>query len=618
MLYIAMYCGIIRINGGFDMFLKKSISNGKVYLSFVQGYRKDGKSKQKTIEKIGYLEDLEKIYDDPISHFKTVAEERNRNLDATRSIEILTNQRLEDCCSLRKNLGYAIPKRIYDLLDITAFLQNKQRQINQKYNLNQIFSLLVFNRFLFPASKKKAYEKKEMFFDSFSFSLDDVYRALSWFAKYSKQLQAHVYRKVQELVPIDSQLGYYDVTNFYFEIPYNDEDEYDKYGNLIKNGTRKKGPSKEHRKTPIIQMGLLMDANGIPMAFNTFPGNESEKASLIPAIRRLKQDYGMERIIAVADRGLNSSDNTALLSGVNNDDSKGHDGYVYGQSVIGADKEFRKWVLDKKNYRTTKELDENGEEILFIHKSRIFAKTIQLKNQAGNRTQTMQIYQKQLAYYSKKYAEKQRKDRERVLEKAKDLINNPGKYTQATSYGATGYVKNLSFIKETGEISNAKDLSLDLEKIAEEEKYDGYYSIVTSEKNLSDKEIRDIYRGLWRIEESFKIFKSEFKTRPIHVRLDDHIEAHFLICFIALIIMRLLENMTDHQFSVKEIRESLASYGCSYLEQNYYLFDYRDDFLKTTEKIFDLDLGKKIMTLGEIKNILKTTKKDKFHNTFLQ
>lgn len=609
MLYIAMYCGIIRINGGFDMFLKKSISNGKVYLSFVQGYRKDGKSKQKTIEKIGYLEDLEKIYDDPISHFKTVAEERNRNLDATRSIEILTNQRLEDCCSLRKNLGYAIPKRIYDLLDITAFLQNKQRQINQKYNLNQIFSLLVFNRFLFPASKKKAYEKKEMFFDSFSFSLDDVYRALSWFAKYSKQLQAHVYRKVQELVPIDSQLGYYDVTNFYFEIPYNDEDEYDKYGNLIKNGTRKKGPSKEHRKTPIIQMGLLMDANGIPMAFNTFPGNESEKTSLIPAIRRLKQDYGMERIIAVADRGLNSSDNTALLSGVNNDDSKGHDGYVYGQSVIGADKEFRKWVLDKKNYRTTKELDENGEEILFIHKSRIFAKTIQLKNQAGNRTQTMQIYQKQLAYYSKKYAEKQRKDRERVLEKAKDLINNPGKYTQATSYGATGYVKNLSFIKETGEISNAKDLSLDLEKIAEEEKYDGYYSIVTSEKNLSDKEIRDIYRGLWRIEESFKIFKSEFKTRPIHVRLDDHIEAHFLICFIALVIMRLLENMTDYQFSVKEIRESLASYGCSYLEQNYYLFDYRDDFLKTTEKIFDLDLGKKIMTLGEIKNILKTTKK---------
>lgn len=137
----------------------------------------------------------------------------------------------------------------------------------------------------------------------------------------------------------------------------------------------------------------------------------------------------MQRVIAVADRGLNTSNNTVFLCGLNDDDSKGHDGYVYGQSVIGSDKEFRKWVLDKKNYKTTKELDENGEEVIFIHKSRIFPKTIQLKNQAGNRTLTMQIYQRQLAYYSKKYAEKQHKDRELVLEKAKDLIKNPGKYT---------------------------------------------------------------------------------------------------------------------------------------------------------------------------------------------
>ena len=590
------------------MFLKKSISNGKVYLSFVQGYRKDGKSKQRTIEKIGYLEDLELLYDDPISHFKAVAQERNRNEDNTRSIEILTNQRLDDHCSLRKNLGYVVVKRIYALLDIPAFLQNKQRQINQRYNLNQIFSLLVFNRFLFPASKKKAFDTKDIFFDSFSFSLDDIYRSLNQFAQYSNQLQAHIYSKVKQLVPIDSQIGYYDVTNFYFEIAYNDEDEYDMDGNLIKKGSRKKGPSKEHRKTPIIQMGLLMDANGIPMSFNIFPGNESEKTSILPAIRRLKNDYGMQRIIAVADRGLNSSDNTAFLSGVNDDDCKGHDGYVYGQSVIGADKEFRQWVLDKKGYHKTKEIDDNGEEVFFIHKSRVFAKTVQLKNQVGNRTLTMQIYQKQMAYYSKKYAQKQRKDRHRVLEKAKDLINNPGKYTQATSYGAAAYVKNLSFVKETGEVSNAKSLSLNLKKIEEEEKYDGYYSIVTSEKELTDKQIRDIYRGLWKIEESFKIIKSEFKARPVHVRLVDHIQAHFLICFVTLVIMRLLETMTEHQFSVKDIRKSLINYSCSYLDQNYYLFDYRDGFIKTVEKLFNLDLGKKTMTLSEIKNILKNIK----------
>jgi len=283
------------------MFLKKSISNGKVYLSFVQGYRQAGKSKQKTIEKIGYLEDLEKIYDDPIAHFKAIAKERTLNQETIKSIEVKTEQRLDDNCSLRKNLGYAIPKHIYTLLNIKSFFQNKQRQIKPEYNLNQIFSLLVFNRFLFPSSKKKAYENKNIFFENCTFSLDDIYRSLSWFSKYSKPLQASIYKNVKTLMPIDSEIGYYDVTNFYFEIPYNDEDKFDFEGNLIKKGTRKKGPSKEHRKTPIIQMGMLMDANAIPMSFNTFPGNESEKTSILPEVRRLKKDYGMKRIIAVAD-----------------------------------------------------------------------------------------------------------------------------------------------------------------------------------------------------------------------------------------------------------------------------------------------------------------------------
>lgn len=589
------------------MYVKKSYNKGRMYLSLVQGYRQDGKVKQKTIEKLGYLDELEKLYEDPLEHFKQVAKERSLSPEVS-NLSIDTTTRLQEHTNNRKNLGYVIPKLIYSLLDIPAFLQNKQRQIPQKYNLNQIFSLLVFNRFLFPSSKKKAYDTKEVFFENFNFSLDDLYRSLNQFSSYSESLQAHIYEKVKKLVPIDNELGYYDVTNFYFEIPYNDEDEYDKNGILIKKRSRKKGPSKENRKTPIIQMGLLMDSNGIPMSFNLFPGNESEKTSILPAIRRLKKDFGMERVIAVADRGLNSSDNTAFLSGVNDDDSQGYDGYVYGQSVIGADIDFKKWVLNKDDYHVTKEQDENGEEIVFIHKSRIFAKTIKLKKQDGKRTLTMQIYQKQMAYYSKKYAEKQKKDRERVLEKARDLIQNPSKYTKATSYGATGYIKNISFVKETGEIADTKDLSLDLEQIEEEEKYDGYYSIVTSEKHLSDKEIRDIYRGLWKIEESFKIIKSEFRARPVHVRLEEHIRAHFLICFVTLVIMRVLESMIKQKFSVKEIRSSLCNYGCSYLDQNYYLFDYRDDFLKEMEEIFQLDLGKKIMRLGEIKNILKTSK----------
>lgn len=412
------------------MFLKQSISNGKVFLSFAQGYRIDGKVRHKTIEKIGYLDDFKKAYDDPIAHFKSVAKERNLAQPSERSIEISLNHRLENNTSTRKNLGYAIPKRIYSLLGINQFLQNKQKHLSIDYNLNSIFSLLVFNRFLFPSSKKKAFDQRDFFFESYDVSLDDVYRSLDYFQSYSEQLQKHLHEKVCETIGRDGKLGYYDVTNFYFEIPYNDEDEYDETGVLIKKGFRKKGPSKEHRPDPIVQMGLLMDSNGIPMAFNTFSGGESEKTSLLPILRRVKKDYGLERIITVADRGLNTSDNTAFLAGTNDDHSQGHDGYVYGQSILSADKEFKAWVLKQEGYLHTKEIDKDGSKVIFTHKSRVYAKTIQLENSQGKRSLKMNIYQKQLVYYSPKYAEKQKKERELVLLKAKDLINNPGKYTK--------------------------------------------------------------------------------------------------------------------------------------------------------------------------------------------
>lgn len=587
------------------MFVKKSISRGRVFLSFVQGYRIDGKVKHKTIEKIGYLDDLEKIYDDPIAHFKAVAKERNQSDVTERTLEVALNQRLADDASGRKNLGYAILKRIYSLLDVHTYLQNKQRQLNVEYNLNSIFSLLIFNRFLFSSSKKRAYEDRNVFFESYDLSLDDIYRSLDYFARYSGDLQQHLHEKVCEVVGRDSQLGYYDVTNYYFEIPYNDEDEYDEEGKLVKKGFRRKGPSKEHRPDPIVQMGLLMDSNGIPMAFHTFSGGESEKTSLLPIVRRVKKDFDMERIIVVADRGLNTSDNTALLAGTNHDDSTGYDGYVYGKSVLSADRKFKAWVVNQDGYIDSKETDKDGEEVNFRHKSRVYAKTIQLKKQKGNRTLKTEIYQKQLVYYSKKYAQKQKKERELVLAKARDLIANPGRYTRATSLGAAGYINNIKFMKETGEIPDGLRLSLNLDKIAEEEKYDGYYSIVTSEKHMSDKEIRDTYRGLWEIEESFKVIKSEFRARPVYLRVEDHINAHFLICFVSLIIMRILEHRLDKQFSVKKIRESLVRYSCSHLDQNYYLFDYRDEILRTIETVFDMDLGSKIMTTSEIKKILQ-------------
>ena len=394
-----------------------------------------------------------------------------------------------------------------------------------EYNLNSIFSLLIFNRFLFPSSKRNAYETKERFFDNFNFSLDDVYRALGYFNRYSQELQKHLHARVCSLVGRDSEKAYYDVTNYYFEILYEDEDSPD----TERKVKRKKGPPKEHRKDPIIQMGLLMDSNGIPMAFHTFSGNESEKTNMLPAVQRVKKDYEIGRIIVVADRELNTSDNTSILSGTNASDEKNNDGYVYGQSIRGADSEFKKWVLESDGYVTTIEKNKAGEDVPFKHKSRLYAKEITKKDSNGTRRLKMKIYQKQMVYYSDKYAKKQKYEREKAVAKAKALIQNPANYTKATSYGCTAYINNISFSKETGEIVNEKELSINEEKIAKEALYDGYYSIVTSEKELSDKEIRDIYKGLWEIEESFKIIKSEFKTRPVFVSTEEHIQAHFLI-----------------------------------------------------------------------------------------
>ncbi len=583
------------------MYLKKSFNKkrNKTQLSFVQGYRIDGKVKHKVIENLGYLEDYLDQYEDPIAHFQQIAKEWNNRQEAPGTLEVGLSEKLPDQCSNRKNLGYAIIKLVYAKLQIREFFQNKQRQLPVEYNLNSIFSLLTFNRFLFPSSKKNAYETKDKFFENFNFSLDDVYRALGYFSRYSQELQKHLHGRVSSLVGRDSEKAYYDVTNYYFEIPYEDEDS----PGMERKVKRKNGPSKEHRKDPIIQMGLLMDPNGIPMAFHTFSGNESEKTNMLPAIQRAKKDYGIGRIIVVADRGLNTSDNTSILSGTNASDEKNNDGYVYGQSIRGADAKFKKWALEPDGYVTTMEKDKDGKEVPFKHKSRLYAKEITKKDSNGVRRLKMTIYQKQMVYYSEKYAKKQKYEREKAIVKAKDLIKNPAKYTKATSYGCIAYINNISFSKDTGEITDGKELSINEEKIAEEALYDGYYSIVTSEKDLSDHEIRDIYKGLWEIEESFKIIKSEFKARPVFVSTEDHIQAHFLICFTTLVVMRVLEQLIGKCHSVRQIRNSLASYSCSYLDRNYYLFDYRDDVILTMEKIFGLDLSKKIMPLSEIKQI---------------
>lgn len=593
-------------------------------MSFVQGYRDEsGKIKHRTIEKLGYLDDLKKQYNDPITHFKEIASQKTNEEVKEYTIKNLNTKIIDDNNS-KKNLGYVILKNIYNDLNIHSFLNEKQKKLKIEYDLNDIFKLLVYSRILFPNSKLATYNNKDIFFDKFNFSEQDMYRSFNYLSKYKDELLTFLWNNTRKDYSRDTSVSYYDTTNYYFEISYNDEDKINDKGEIVKKGLRKKGPSKEHRKTPIIQMGLLMDKNSLPMYYDLFPGNESEKLQMRPTLKKAKTKFGIDRTIIVADRGQNTSDNTVFIAGKNDDDHTNHDGYVYGQSILGGDKEFKTWALkqddfiydnitdEQGNIITYKEVkkDENGNIIgcedkpaIFKHKSRIYAKKVQIKKD-GKRNVNYTIYQKQMIYYSKKYADRQKLLRDIAIEKAKDLIKNPRKYTQATSYGCTKYINNIYFDDETGEVKENFELSLKLDKIAEEEKYDGYYSIVTSEKNLTDKEIRDIYKGLWRIEESFKITKSELETRPVFVWTNESIETHFLSCFVSLLIIRLLENKLNKKYSNPYIIDSLREYNSTKIEHDIYLQNFRNDVIKDLEKTFNLDLSRKFLTLSEIKKII--------------
>ena len=605
------------------MFVKQNKSHKGIFLTFTVGYRENGKVKHKNIETIGYLDDLKKQYDDPISHFKQIAKQRSNNEINELIIKNLKSKTIDDY-SHSKNLGYAILKKIYNELNISSVLKKKQSSLNIKYSLEEIMQLLIFSRILYPASKNETYNNKDTFFEKFDFSLKDLYRSLDHFESLKDDVIKSIWYSTKDTYKRDTTITYYDTTNYYFEISYNDEDLIDENGNILEKDSRKKGPSKEHRKTPIIGMGLLMDKNGIPLSYDLFPGNESEKLMMRPTLKKTKAKFNIGRTIIVADRGQNTSDNTVFIAGKNDDMHTNHDGYVYGQSIIGTDKEFKTWALDQTEFTndyiydddgnivTYKEAikDENGnilryedKPVIFKHKSRVYAKKVQIKKD-NQRKVNYQIYQKQMVYYSKKYADRQKHERDLAIKKAEDLIKNPGKFTQATSYGCTKYINNIRFNEETGEIPNGLELSLKLDKIKEEEKFDGYYSIVTSEKNLNDKEIRDIYKGLWKIEESFKITKSNLETRPVYVWTKEHIEAHFLTCFISLVILRLIEYKTNGKYSTSSIINSLKKYTSNNLEHDIYLQNFTNNIIKDLSSIYNIDLSRKYLTLSEIKKIL--------------
>ena len=601
------------------MYVMKSGYKGKTYLSIVEGYRINGKVRHKTIEKLGYLEDLKKQFDDPIAHFQEIAKQMNKENIKEYTIKNL-NTKVIDNYSKAKNLGYVALREIYKELNLENFFKEKNKNLKVKFDLNKIFSLLVYSRIMFPASKKETFEKKERFFENFDgFELEDIYRSLDYFNQYKEEIETLIWNNTKDTYKRNTDNLYYDCTNYYFEINYNDIDLVDEEGNIIKKGYRKRGPEKNHRPDPIIEMGLLMDSTNLPLSYDLFPGNESEKLSLLPITRTTKSNCKLGRTVIVADRGLNTSDNIYFLAG---DNHSNLDGYIYGQSIRGADEEFKNWVLDQNDYMEEIVRTEDGspetfrqmifednkfkgyekKNVVFKHKSRIYPKEINVTiDKNSKKKKKVRTDQKQMVYYSQKYADKQKRDRNLMIERAKDLIAHPQKYNRVTASGSAAYINNIKFDKTTGAIPDGLILSLKLDKIQEEEKYDGYYSIVTSELNMNDHELRNKYRGLAKIEETFKITKSELDARPVLVWTKEHIESHFLTCFVALVITRLLEKKLENKYSIRKIIDSLKNYNSIPIEHDLCLQNYTDEIIEEFQKIFNMDFSRKYLTLSEIK-----------------
>ena len=593
-----------------SLFIKKyKYPNGRTYLSIVDGYRINGKVKQKVIQKYGYLDELEKLHDNVDNYLNDELIRLKKELQ-TKFILTIDKSLDNDFNDDTFNVGYAYLKKIFQDLNIASVLKDKQYSGNMEYSLTKACELLTYSRIIDPGSIKYIYEHKNQFFEPFDLSLDDLYRCLKPLVECKEEIFKTIWDNTKEKYNRDASTSYYDCTNYYFEIEYDDPDVTNDKGEIIKKGLRKRGPEKNHRPDPIVEMGLLLDKNGFPISYNLFSGNTSEKETLVPEIRKIKKRHNIDKVIVVADRGLNCSDNMIKTAGIDLD-KKNRDGYVYGQSVRGADKEFKEWVLSG-NYITEKIIDDNGNEVIFKHKSRIYPKKMYvtrddkgLTKNGNKRKQTITVDQKQMVYYSQKYADKQKRDRQMVIEKAKDLIKNPSAYTRATSYGAAGYVNNIKFDKETGIITNASELTLNEDKINEDAKFDGYYSIVTSEENLSDLELRNIYKGLAKIEETFKITKSEFDARPVNVRLEDHIDAHFLTCFISLVIIRIIQSEINNKYTIKNILEKIKNFKCTHETNNLYKYiGYKPEIQYLNRKL-GLNMDKKYNTRENIKKILK-------------
>lgn len=569
--------------------MKVSISKSKnttiYYLS--KSVRVGNKTTTKTVEKIGTYDEIKKKCGDmePIDWAKQYAAKRTQEEKASKQdflVKYASSVLIEKNTRRSANIGYLFLQDIYYSLGLDKICSTIADKYKFTFDLNDILSMLVYSRIIAPASKKASLKQAQDFLEQPKCELHQIYRGLEVLAKENDFFQAQLYKNSEGIIERNKGILYYDCTNYYFEIE--DEDDFRKYG-----------VSKEHRPNPIVQMGLFMDADGIPLSFSVFSGNENEQPSMTPLEKKIISDFGMSDFIVCTDAGLSSTDNRKFNNIRNRK-------FVTTQSIKKLNGFLQDYCLSddgwflagsKSTYKLS-DLDEIADYDKTFYKERWI-------NENG-------LEQHLIITFSLKYKKYQRTIRERQLARASKLVEKPSKISKNKANDPKRFISQ-SHCTTDGEIANKTLTSLDENQIAFEEKYDGFYAFCTNLEDDAPAIIR-INQRRWEIEECFRIMKSEFKARPVYLSRKDRITAHFMTCFTALIIYRILEKKLNQKYTCEEIISTLRIMTMMILPGEGYVPTYtRTDLTDSLHDSFKFRTDYQIISQRNMKKICTTTKK---------
>ncbi|MBR1856680.1 MAG: IS1634 family transposase [Oribacterium sp.] len=523
------------------MRLNKVKSKNAVSYYIIRSVRRDGKNSSEIVKKLGTEKSIKETYgvedvDGWAKEQLRIMNEEEIASDHKVLIPLSTDKVVDADVRLAFNAGYLFLQQIYYQLGLPSICKKIKKENSFEYDLDNILSRLVYGRILFPSSKLSCYEQSQELIEEPKFELHQVYRALTTLSENSDMIQAELYKRSKKLVKRNTGVLYYDCTNYFFEME-------------RESGLKQYGPSKEHRPNPIVQMGLFMDKSGIPLAFCINPGNQNEQLSLKPLEQQIMRDFELSKFIVCTDAGLSSDANRKF-------NNYGERSFITTQSIKKLKADLKDWCLDPKGWElegSKKKYDISELENTPENRKKIFYKQKLIESYDEERD--IAFDQTIIVTYSLKYKEYQQTIRNRQIERARKLIEKPSSADKHSQNDAKRFIKKTPFTSD-GEIASRAMYEIDEATIAEEARYDGFYAVCT---NLDDDpaDIAKINHDRWEIEESFRIMKSEFEARPVYLQRDDRIEAHFLTCFIALMIYRILEKKLGDKYTCEEIIKTL-------------------------------------------------------------